>query len=585
MLGLMQSQPLLISTILRFAARHHGRTDIVCPTISRQMERSTYAAIEQRAQRLANALKALGVRAGDRVASLAWHSLRHLEVCYAVSSMGAVFHTLNPRMPPEQLADIVTQAGDKVLFVDPDLAALLQIVARRQEGALRDVVVIAGDGQMPKIELPPSMRLHCYEDIVNAAESEFEWPQHDENMASALCYTSGTTSQPKGVLYSHRSTVLHAMALNGANALGLQACDRILPAVQMCHVNAVSVPFAAPMAGAALLLPGRRLDGASIAALAESERATIIWAVPTILLDLLRHLDTSAQRLSTVQRFIVGGAACPRALIERMEGEYGITVQHSWGMTESSPIGTFNRPTARHAALDAAAKVDLSLKQGRALFGIDLKVVDDHDQELPWDAASAGTLKIRGPWVIERYYGADATETVGADGWLDTGDVATIDAEGFVSLIDRDKDIIKSGGEWISSVVLENALRAHPDIADLAAIAASDPQWGERPILVIVPKSGRAPDLAMLRAWARGKVPDWWLPDGVVEVVALPMTGTGKIDKRQLRERFSQLLLTPANDAQPSEPLGRTESQTSRAVETDGIVDPCTGPASGGAPV
>lgn len=538
MLGLMQSQPLLIASILRHAARHHGGGEVVWREPAGDFARIGYAALERRAQRLARALLALGVRRGDRVATLAWNSLRHLELCYAVSGFGAVFHPLNPRLPPEQLGYIAGHAGDSILFADPAFAELLQTLAPLLPDTLRAVVVMTDASDMPDLALPSGMRLLCYDALMHSAEPDFDWPRFDENTASGLCYTSGTTGLPKGVLFSHRSTVLHATALNAANVLGLCATDRVLSAVQLFHVNAVGLPFAAPMAGASLLLAGRWLDGASLAMMLNAERATVGWAVPTIWLNLLRHLDATGQRLTTLRRAQVGGSACPRELAERLQSEHGVLVQQSWGMTEASPLATYNRPTAAHAGLDDAARLALGLKQGRSLFGVDLKLADEQGCELPWDGTAAGRLFIRGPWVIARYYGA-SVDAIAPDGWFDTGDVATIDPDGFVAIVDRAKDMIKSGGEWISSLALEAVGRTHPEVADVAAIAVPHPLWMERPLLVVVARPGCACDPLRLRDWFRGKVSDWALPDAAVLVDALPLTGTGKVDKRALRARFS----------------------------------------------
>jgi fatty-acyl-CoA synthase len=537
----MQPQPLLISSIIRFAARHHPRTEVVSREPDGTLVRTTYTALEQRARRLAQVLCHLGVQPSERVATLAWSNLRHLELYYAVSGMGAICHTLNPRLPPEQIAGIAHHAGDTLLFVDPGLAPLLATLAPLVEGCVRNVVVMAPAGQMPAVALPPAMRLLCYEALMDAADAEFDWPQFDENTASGLCYTSGTTGRPKGVLYSHRSTVLHAMAMNGADVLGLRARDRILPAVQMFHVNAAGVPFAAPLAGAALLLPGRWLDGASLLALLDAERATVGWGVPTVWLGLLRHLEQTGARPATLRRIAIGGAACPRHLSERMR-LYGVEVQHNWGMTESSPLGTYNQPTSAHDGLDADASLDLACKQGRALFGVDLKIVDPAERELPWDGLAAGRLMIRGPWVIQRYFGEAAPDAAGQDGWFDTGDVASIDADGFVLIVDRAKDMIKSGGEWISSVMLEDMARAHPAVADAAAIAVPHPQWQERPVLIVVARPGHAPDPDAVRAFLAGRLRRWTVPDAIIVIEELPLTGTGKVDKRTLRARFAATL-------------------------------------------
>lgn len=546
MIGLMQQQPLLISSILRLAARHHGRAEVVAREGDGALARSTYAETERRARRLADALLRLGVRPGDRVATLAWNTLRHFETLYAVTGIGAVFHPLNLRQPADELAAIATHAGDSVMVVEPSQLDLLHRMAPMLSATLRRVVVMEAGPAIPPLALPLGVEAVAYESLVADGDEGFAWPELDENAASGLCYTSGTTGPAKGVLFSHRSTVLHAMAMNGADVLGLRARDRIACMVQMFHVNAVSVPFAAPLAGAALLLPGRWLDSAHVLSLLNGERATVGWTVPTVWLTLLRHLDETGGRLTTLRRAVVGGSACPRVLAERLPREHGVEVQQSWGMTEASPLGVWNAPTAAHDGQDAQAALALTLKQGRALPGIDLRIVDAQGHELPWDGVSAGVLMIRGPWVVRRYFGMNPPEGAGADGWFDTGDIASIDADGFIELVDRAKDIIKSGGEWISSLALENAARAVAGVADVAAIAARHPVWIERPLLVVVPARACTPDLAALRAAMRGKVADWALPDGVVLVDALPLTGTGKVDKRALRARYADRLLPGA---------------------------------------
>ncbi len=544
MLGLMQTSPLLISSIITHAARHHARAEVVSREIDGRIVRTTYAALERRTRQLARVLLALGVQPGDRVATLAWNTARHVEIYYAVSGIGAVCHTLNPRLKPDIVSYIANHAADTVLFVDPSLTGLIETVAESVAGTIRTVVVMADEDHMPPVALAPGMQLLCYETLMAAADADYVWPVLDENTASGLCYTSGTTGLPKGVLYSHRSTLLHALSVNGADGLGLKARDRIAAFLQMFHVHAGSIPFLAPMAGAALLLPGRFLDGPNITALMNDERATVGWGVPTIWLGLLRYLDEIGEKLPTLRRVVVGGSAVPRPLLVRLEHEFGLEVQQNWGMTECGPLGTYNQPTAQHEDLEEDAKLDLQVKQGRALFGADVKVVDDAGRELPWDGVSAGALLIRGLWVIRNYFGPDAAAGAGPDGWFDTGDVATIDADGFVQIVDRAKDMIKTGGEWISSMELEAIARQHPDVDDVAAIAVQHPKWMERPLLVVVPKQGRTPGTAEVRAHFKGKVTDWSLPDAVVLVPELPLAGTGKVDKRALRERFALHLLT-----------------------------------------
>jgi acyl-CoA synthetase (AMP-forming)/AMP-acid ligase II len=538
MLGLMQDQPLMIASIITHAARHHPRAEIVSKSVEGAIERITYLDLERRARRLVRVLQRLGVRPTDRVATLAWNSARHVELYYAISGMQAVCHTVNPRLSAADVAFIVTDAGDGVIFADTTFAPLIAAVAPQVRTTLRAVVFMTEAAHMPDIALPEGMDLLCYEDLMADADEEFVWPTFDERTAASLCYTSGTTGRPKGVLYSHRSTLLHAYSVNAADVLGLRATDRALPVVPMFHVNAWGIPYAAPMAGASLVMAGRHLDGASVAHLMNAEGVTFSAGVPTVWLGLLNHLRTSGERLATVKRLVIGGSACPPLLFEGFDA-YGVRVEHAWGMTEMSPIGSFNSPTATTAALDAAAAMRLRLKQGRVPFGIDMRIVDDEHRELPWDGATSGHLMVRGPWVTSAYYGDAPGSALDAEGWFATGDVATMDADGFMEITDRSKDVVKSGGEWISSIALENLAMSHPDVAEAAIVAARHEKWGERPLLVVVPRAGRTIDKANLLAIYKDKVASWWLPDDVVVVDELPHTATGKVQKLALRERFA----------------------------------------------
>jgi acyl-CoA synthetase (AMP-forming)/AMP-acid ligase II len=543
MLGLMQDRPLLISSLITHAARHHARAEVISKTIEGTIHRTCYAEVERRSRRLARVLQRLDVAAHDRVATLAWNGFRHLELYYAISGAQAVCHTINPRLPPDDIAYIVNDAQDCLIFADTSSAALIEAVAPRVRASVRAVVFMTARAHMPDIPLPEGMDLYCYEDLMAGADEDYAWPAFDERTAAALCYTSGTTGRPKGVLYSHRSTLLHAYAVNSADVIGLSATDRILPVVPMFHVNAWGIPYGAPMVGAALVLPGRHLDGASLCELMNAERVTVSSGVPTVWLGLLQHLRSSGMRLATVRRLTIGGSACPRMLIEAFDDEYGIRVHQGWGMTELSPVGTYNAPTQATADLTGEAELRLREKQGRALYGIDLRIVDDAGAELPWDGAHSGHLQVRGPWVCSAYYGGAPGSALDPDGWFGTGDVATIDADGTMEITDRAKDVIKSGGEWISSVQLENIAVAHPDVAEAAIVAAAHPKWDERPLLVVVAKPGRAIDKAGVLAIYRGKVPNWWLPDDVVVLDELPHTATGKVHKLTLRERFRGHLL------------------------------------------
>ncbi|HEY8289071.1 MAG TPA: long-chain-fatty-acid--CoA ligase, partial [Acetobacteraceae bacterium] len=486
----------------------------------------------------------LDIGAGDRVGTLAWNDHRHLEVYYAAPGMQAVCHTINPRLHPDDIAYIIGHAEDRVLFVDVDFAPLIAALAPRIKDSVRNVVVLADAAHMPEIKLAPGMSLHCYDTLMDAADEDYAWPAFDENTASALCYTSGTTGRPKGVLYSHRSTVLHAYAIALPDVLDLHATSRILPVVPMFHVNAWGIPYATALTGAALVLPGRHLDGASMADLLNGERVTLTCGVPTVWLALLQHLRASGQLLATVKRIMTGGSAAPPLLIEAFRDEYGVAVEHGWGMTELSPVGTYNAPKPAQASLTGAEAVRHMLKQGRILAGIDMKIVDGEGKELPWDGVAFGDLLVRGPWVASAYYGDEPGSACDADGWFATGDVATIDADGFMEITDRSKDVIKSGGEWISSITLENIAVSHPDVLEAAVIAARHPKWDERPLLLVVPRPNHTVDpAAVLRAY-EGKVAKWWLPDAVLVVEELPHTATGKLLKTALRTHYRDHYLT-----------------------------------------
>ncbi|WP_448191641.1 3-(methylthio)propionyl-CoA ligase [Azospirillum sp. sgz301742] len=541
MLGLMQQRPLLVSSLLAHAARHHPLAEVVSKTVEGDVHRYTYADAERRARRLVRVLRLLGVGEQDHVGTLAWNGFRHFELYYAASGMGAICHTINPRLFADQIAFIINHAEDRVLFADTSFAKLVEGLAPRVAGTVKAVVMMTDTAHMPDIALPPGMALHCYEDLMAAADEDYVWPEFDENTASSLCYTSGTTGEPKGVLYSHRSTVLHAMAIALPDVMGMSATDRILPVVPMFHVNAWGTPYAAPLIGAALVFPGPHLAGEPLQTLMNDERVTFAAGVPTIWLGLLQHLRSSGTSLDTVKRLVIGGAACPRMLMEAFGDEYGVRVDHAWGMTEVSPVGTYNTPKASNAAVQGEERMVTRMKQGRAVFGVDMKIVGGDGRELPWDGESFGDLYVRGPWVCSGYYNVEPDGLSHDEaGWFRTGDVATIDADGYMEITDRSKDVIKSGGEWISSIALENIAVAHPDVAEAAVVAARHPKWDERPLLVVVPKAGRAPDPADLLRFFEGKVAKWWIPDAAVVVDDLPHTATGKLLKTSLRDRFRE---------------------------------------------
>jgi acyl-CoA synthetase (AMP-forming)/AMP-acid ligase II len=535
MLGQMMTLPLTIPSVLEHAARYHGDTEIVSRTVEGPIHRYGYAEAARRARRLAGALQGLGVGAGDIVGTLAWNGFRHVEIYYGVSGIGAVCHTINPRLFPEQIAYIINHAEDRYLFVDLTFVKLLEALAD-QLGKVRGIVIMTDETHMPSSSLA---NLLCYETLLAEAAEIAAWPTLDENAAASLCYTSGTTGNPRGVVYSHRSSLLHALTINAPDAFAISARDVVLPVVPMFHVNAWGIPYAAPMSGAKLVLPGPHLDGASLQALFEAEGVTISAGVPTVWLGLLAHLRETGKGIGPLERVVIGGSACPPAMIEEFAGR-GVRAIHAWGMTETSPLGTINAPTRRTAELPAAEQRAHALTQGRPLFGIDLKIVDPDGAELPWNGTEFGNLKVRGHWVCGSYFGLGPVAAHDEPGWFETGDVATIDGDGFMRIVDRTKDVIKSGGEWISSIEIENVAMGHPAIREAAAIARPDEKWGERPVLAVVLKEKGGASAAEIRRFYEGRVAKWCVPDAVVILDELPHTATGKILKAKLRQILAE---------------------------------------------
>lgn len=535
----MQQHPLLISSIITFADRHYGDTEIVSATVEGALaktgakHRYTYHEAHIRAKRLANALSGLGIAPSDRVGTLAWNGYRHFELYFGVSGMGAILHTINPRLFPDQITWIANHAEDKVLFFDLSFVGLVEKLAPQLH--CKAYVLMTDEAHMPAQTSLPN--LLCYETLLASASPDYDWPQFDENTASSMCYTSGTTGNPKGALYSHRSTVLHLYGAAMPDALCLSARDVIMPVVPMFHANAWSLAYACPAVGAKLVLPGMSLDGKSVYELMESEKVTFSAGVPTVWLGLLQHVDSNGLRFSTLNRTVIGGSACPPAVINRFKDQYNVDVIHAWGMTEMSPLGTVGTLKAKHADLPIDKQRETLYKQGHAIFGVDMKIVDDTGAELPWDGKAFGDLHVKGPWVTSGYYKRDG-ETVLIDGWFPTGDVATIDPDGYMQITDRSKDVIKSGGEWISSIDIENLAMSHPAVAEAACIAMVHPKWDERPLLVVVKKAGQEVSRDELLAFFVGKIAKWWMPDDVVFVHELPHTATGKLQKLKLREQF-----------------------------------------------
>jgi 3-(methylthio)propionyl---CoA ligase len=534
-LGLMMHRPLLISSLLRHAEQGHAVQEVVSRRVEGDVHRYTIREFAARARRLANALAQHGIRQGERVATLAWNGYRHLELYYAVSGAGAVLHTLNPRLHPDQVTWIADHAEDQILFFDSSFLPLVEAIAPRVR-TIKTFVALTDRSRMPAATTLPE--LLCYEELLERQGEDFDWPEFDENTAASLCYTSGTTGHPKGVLYSHRSTILHAYGAALPDSFNCSARDVILPVVPMFHVNAWGLPYIACMVGAKLVFPGPWLDGKSLHDLFESEGVTLSAGVPTVWQGLLTHLASNRLSFSTMRRTVIGGAACPPAMLRAFQEDYDVHVLHGWGMTEMSPLGTVGALKSRHLAMSAEERRAVQAKQGRALFGVELKTVGKDGRELPHDGRTSGELMVRGPWVASRYFRSGDTPIV--DGWFPTGDVATIDDEGYVQITDRSKDVIKSGGEWISSIALENIAMAHPSVAMAACIGIRHPKWDERPLLVVVRKPQASVTREQLLGFYAGKIPKWWTPDDVVFVDSIPLGATGKMQKNKLREQLAQ---------------------------------------------
>jgi len=541
MRGLMMDSPLLISTLVGHAERNFPDREIVSVTADNPLHRYTFGQCTQRIRRMANALDKLGLAEGDRVATLAWNDYRHLEAYYGIGGAGYVCHTINPRLFPEQIVFIINHAEDKWILTDPMFIPLLENIAD-QTPAVEGYIVLTSQEQMPATSLRNAI---SYEALIEAESDVYDWPELDENAAVTLCYTSGTTGDPKGVLYSHRSTILHAYAGIAPDAMCLSMRDCVLPVVPLFHVNAWGMPYAALMVGNKLVLPGPKMgDGEALYALMESEGVTLALGVPTVWLALLQYMASNDKRLNSLQRTLIGGAAVPESMIREFRDKHDVVVRQGWGMTETSPLGTVNSLKAGMEDLSPDEIIAIQCKAGRGIYGVEMRIVDDEQNELPWDGVAFGALQVRGPWVCSDYYkleGSAGSHT--SDGWFDTGDVAKIDPEGFMQITDRTKDVIKSGGEWISSIEIENVAMGHPAVAEAAVIGVAHPKWTERPLLIVVKAEGAELTREEILGWFDGKIAKWWYPDDVLFVDELPHTATGKIKKVDLRQQFADYKL------------------------------------------
>ncbi len=545
MQGLMQDWPLLCHRVIDHAKTQHPNREIVSRSVEGPIHRTNYSEIHARSLKVAQALEKLGIKEGDRVGTMAWNTWRHFEAWYGILGVGAVYHTVNPRLFPEQLIYIINHGEDRAMMTDLTFVPLFEKLQEHLP-LVEHYIVMTDREHMPDTSLKNAI---CYEDWLNDVDGDFAWKQVDENAAAGMCYTSGTTGNPKGVVYSHRSNVLHSMACSVPDMLGLSSNDIVLPVVPLFHANGWSLAFSAPMSGAGLVLPGAGMDGASIYELLTTEKVTITAAVPTIWMMLLQHLETEDGKLPDLKRVVIGGAACPRAITEAFQNKYHAHVDHAWGMTEMSPLGSFCSIKPEYAGLDGEALLDLQEKQGHAPFSVEMKIFDDDDNELPWDGKTFGRLKVRGPAVSSAYFKNEGGDILDENGFFDTGDVAHIDAHGYMQITDRSKDVIKSGGEWISSIEIENIAVGHPDVAEAAVIGVAHPKWDERPLLIVVPMAGKSPSFDDLKEYLSDKIASWWMPDDMVIVEEIPHTATGKIQKMELREIFKDHVLSTAGAA------------------------------------
>jgi len=535
MLGRMQDWPLLCHKIIDHAATNNGDREIVSRSIEGPIHRTNYTQLRQRSLQLAKRLNKAGIKQGDRVATLAWNTWRHMEVWYGLLGIGAIYHTLNPRLFPDQIAWLFNHAEDRMIFVDLTFVPIVEKIAD-QLPTLEQVIILTDAEHMPQTSLTNAV---SYEEWLAEVDADYAWHAFEENTAAGMCYTSGTTGDPKGVLYSHRSNVLHSLVVSAPDMLGIRSADTVMPVVPYFHANGWSIAFSVPMLGAKLVLPGGLMDGASIYEMLDSEKVTMTAAVPTVWLMLLEHLESNNLQLPHLERVVIGGSACPRAMTEAFQDNYGVEVIHAWGMTEMSPLGSICTMKPAYADLTGSAKLDIQEKQGHAPFGVEMKITDDDGKEQPWDGTTFGRLIVRGPSVAGSYFKDEGGVIVDDEGFFDTGDVATIDPVGYMQITDRSKDVIKSGGEWISTIDLENLAVGHPDVAEAAVIGIAHPKWDERPLLVIVRKSDRDPDPADILKFMEGKIAKWWMPNAVEFVDEIPHTATGKIQKTTLRKQFA----------------------------------------------